>query len=82
MLAATMTDASAAADAILADHFGDESDTEVVPVQRGTHTEDLRAFEDVGPEGALGEGERTVKDRRVLLDGRWKKVDAEETPPR
>jgi len=30
-------------------------------------------------EGVLREVERTVKDKRVLLDGQWKNVDAEET---
>jgi len=41
VLAATMTDAHAAADAILADHFGDGSGTEVLPIQHGAHTEDV-----------------------------------------
>jgi len=44
VLAATMTDAYAAADAILADHFGDGSGTEVVPIQHRAHTEDVRTF--------------------------------------
>jgi hypothetical protein len=42
----------------------------------------VRAFEDVDLEGVLREVERTVKDRRVLLDGRWKKVGVEEILPR
>jgi adrenodoxin-NADP+ reductase len=82
VLAATMADVYATADAILADHFGDGSGTEVVPVQHGAHTEDVLAFEDVDLEGVPREAERTVKDRRVSLDGRWKKVNAEETLPR
>ncbi|KAI0279475.1 hypothetical protein BC826DRAFT_1080544 [Russula brevipes] len=71
-----MTDAYATADAILADHFGDGTGTEVVPIQHGAHTED------VDLEGVLREVERIVKDRRVLLDGQWKKVDAGQTLPR
>ncbi|KAI0287436.1 hypothetical protein BC826DRAFT_1044243 [Russula brevipes] len=65
VLAATMTDAYAAADAILADHFGDGSGTVVVPVQHGTHTEDVRAFEGVDLERVPREVERSVKDKRV-----------------
>ncbi|KAI0286309.1 hypothetical protein BC826DRAFT_1178828 [Russula brevipes] len=61
VLAATMTDAYAAADAILADHFGEGSGTEVMPVQHEAH------MEDVDLEGVLREVERTVKDRSVLL---------------
>jgi hypothetical protein len=59
-----MTDAYSTADAILADHFGDGSGTEVVPGQHGAHTEGVHAFEDVDLEGVLREVERTVEEGR------------------
>jgi len=64
VLAATMTDAYAAADAILVDHFGDGSGSELVPVQYGAHTED------VDLEGLLREGRRTHREGQPCI-ARW-----------
>jgi len=47
VLAATMINTYTTA--ILTDHFGDEPDTEVEPVQRGTYKEDVLAVEGVVP---------------------------------
>jgi len=72
----------ATTDAILADHFGDGPGTVVVPVQHGTHTEDVRPFEGVDLERVPREVERSVKDKRVLQDDWLKEANAEEILPR
>ncbi|KAH9996175.1 FAD/NAD-P-binding domain-containing protein [Russula compacta] len=82
VLAATMIDAYAVADAILTDHFGDGSGTgggaAPVPVQGGAYSEDVLVADDVDLESVPREIEQGVKDRRVVEYDQWKKIDAEE----
>jgi len=65
-----MIDAFTAADAILMNHFWCGYDTDVVPVQHGAYSEDVRAFEGMYMEKVLREVEChcTVKVRGVLQD--------------
>lgn len=84
VLAATMIDAYAVADAILTDHFGDGSGggggggAVPVPVQGGVYSEDVLVADDVDLESVPREIEQGVKDRRVVEYDQWKKIDAEE----
>ncbi|KAH9996180.1 hypothetical protein BJV74DRAFT_795122 [Russula compacta] len=83
VLAATMIDAYAVADAILTDHFGDGSGASAggavpVPVQGGVYSRDVLVADDVDLESVPREIEQGVKDRRVVEYDQWKKIDAEE----
>ena len=78
VLSATMIDAYAVADAILADHTGG-SDASAVPVpQDGTCSDDVLVSDDVDPESVPGSVERGVMEGRVVQYDQWKKIDAEE----
>jgi adrenodoxin-NADP+ reductase len=80
VLAATMIDAYAVADAILADHTGSsDASAESVPVlQDGACSDDVLVSDDVDPESVPGSVERGVLERRVVQYDQWKKIDAEE----
>jgi len=70
VLAATMIDAYAVADVILADrhHSG----------AGGTYSDDVLVSDDVDPESVPKEIKQGVKERRVVQYDQWKKIDAEE----
>jgi adrenodoxin-NADP+ reductase len=80
VLAATMIDAYAVADAILADHFGDGpgGGAEAMPVQGEAFSDDVLVSEDVDPESVPRAVEQGVKEKRVVQYDQWKKIDAEE----
>ena len=80
VLAATMIDAYAVADAILSDHFGDGpgGGAEVVPVQGEAYSDDVLVSEDVDLESVPRTVEQGIKEKRVVEYDEWKKLDAEE----
>ena len=80
VLAATMIDAYAVADAILSDHFGDGpgGGAEVVPVQGEAYSDDVLVSEDVDLESVPRTVEQGIKEKRVVEYDEWKKIDAEE----
>jgi len=69
-LAATMIDAYAVADAILADRHRSGAGW--------TCSDDVLVSDDVDPESVPREIEQGVKERRVVQYDQWKKIDAEE----
>jgi len=78
VLAATMIDAYAVADAILADYTGG-SDASAVPVpQDGACSDDVLVSDDVDPGSVPGSVERGMVEGRVVQYDQWKKIDAEE----
>jgi adrenodoxin-NADP+ reductase len=78
VLAATMIDAYAVADAILADYTGG-SDASAVPVpQDGACSDDVLVSDDVDPGSVPGQVERGMVEGRVVQYDQWKKIDAEE----
>jgi adrenodoxin-NADP+ reductase len=80
VLAATMIDAYAVADAILTDHFGDGpgNGAEVVPVQSEAYSDDVLVSDDVDPESVPRVVEQGVNEKRIVQYDQWKKIDAEE----
>lgn len=84
VLAATMIDAYAVADSILADHFGDGSrggagaEAEAAPVQDGVYSDDVLVSDDVDLESVPKAVEQGKKEDRVVEYEQWKKIDAEE----
>jgi len=77
VLAATMIDAYAVADAILVDHFGGGG-AEVVPVQGEAYSDDVLVSDDVDPESLPRAVEQGMKEKRVVQYDQWKNIDAEE----
>jgi adrenodoxin-NADP+ reductase len=79
VLAATMIDAYAVADTILADHHssgnGSGTGAEAMPIH---HLEDALVSEDVDLESVPREIEQGVKERQVVQYDQWKNIDAEE----
>ncbi|KAI9457885.1 FAD/NAD-P-binding domain-containing protein [Russula earlei] len=81
VLAATMIDAYAVADAILGDHFGDSSGAAGAGCSDDDDDDDddaLVSSSDVDPESVPREIEEGVRDKRIVRYDQWKKVDAEE----
>jgi adrenodoxin-NADP+ reductase len=80
VLAATMIDAYAVADTILADHFGDGSGggAEAVPVQDEADSDGILVSDDVDLESVPKAVEQGMKEKRVVEYDQWKKLDAEE----
>jgi adrenodoxin-NADP+ reductase len=80
VLAATMIDAYAVADSILADHFGDGSGSgaEAAPVQDEAYSDDVLVSDDVDLESVPKAVEQGLKENRVVDYDQWKKLDAEE----
>ncbi len=77
VLASTMLDAYAVADAILADHHFSDGGVSEAPVAE--YSEDaLVANDAVDLESVPGEVEEGVRARRVVQYDQWKKIDAEE----
>jgi adrenodoxin-NADP+ reductase len=80
VLAATMIDAYAVADAILGDHFGDRPGGEagVLPVQGEAYSDDVLVSEDVDLESVPRTVQQGIKEKRVVPYDEWKKIDGEE----
>jgi adrenodoxin-NADP+ reductase len=80
VLAATMIDAYAVADAILGDHFGfgPGGGDKAVPVQGEAYSDDALVSEDVDLESVPRTVEQGIKEKRVVQYDQWKKIDAEE----
>jgi adrenodoxin-NADP+ reductase len=80
VLAATMIDAYAVADVILADHFGDgpHSGAEAVPIRGEAYSDDMLVSDDVDLGSVPKAVEQGIKERRVVQYGQWKNIDAEE----
>jgi adrenodoxin-NADP+ reductase len=80
VLAATMIDAYAVADTILADHFGNGSGggAEAVPVQDEAYSDDILVSDDADLESVPEAVERGLKENHVVEYDQWKKLDAEE----
>ena len=80
VLAATMIDAYAAADAIMGNHFGDGpgGGAEVVPVQGEGYSNDVLVSVDVDLESVPRTVKQGVTEKRVVEYDEWKKFDGEE----
>jgi len=80
VLAATLIDAYAVADAILADHFGDGPGgvAEVMPVQGEAFSGDELVSDDVDLASVPRAVEQGIEEKRVVQYDQWKKIDAEE----
>ncbi|KAH9959206.1 hypothetical protein BC827DRAFT_519899 [Russula dissimulans] len=76
VLAATMIDAYAVADVILADHFPDRDGPGAVapPV----HSDDVLVSDDVDLESVPREIEEGMREKLIMRYDHWKKIDAEE----
>ncbi|KAH9957370.1 hypothetical protein BC827DRAFT_1261598 [Russula dissimulans] len=76
VLAATMIDAYAVADAILEDHFPDRDGPGAVapPV----HSDDMLVSDDVDLESVPREIEKSMREKLIVRYDHWKKIDAEE----
>lgn len=80
VLAATMIDAYAVADAILRDHFGygPGGGAEVAPVQGKAYSDDVLVSDYVDLESVPRAVEQGMNEKRVVQYNQWKKIDAEE----
>ncbi|KAI0256248.1 FAD/NAD-P-binding domain-containing protein [Lactifluus subvellereus] len=80
VLAATLIDAYAVADTILADYHDDDDGRGAVsaPLEGEAYSNDVLVAEDVDLECVPREVKEGIKERRVMEYDQWKKIDAEE----
>ncbi|KAI0253844.1 FAD/NAD-P-binding domain-containing protein [Lactifluus subvellereus] len=78
VLAATLIDAYAVADTILADYRDDGRGAAAAPLEGEAYSDNALVAEDVDLESVPREIEEGVKERRVVEYDQWKKIDAEE----
>jgi adrenodoxin-NADP+ reductase len=78
VLGATLMDAYAVADTILADYHDDRRSAAAVPLKSEAFSDDALVADDVDLESVPSEVDEGVKGRRVVQYNQWKKIDAEE----
>ena len=78
VLAATLIDAYAVADVILADYHDDVRGTAATPLKGEAYSDDVLVAEDVDLESVPREVEEGVEEKRVVEYDLWKKIDVEE----
>jgi adrenodoxin-NADP+ reductase len=78
VLAATLIDAYAVADTILADYRDDLQGAATAPLEDKTYSDDALVAEDVDLESVPREVEEGVKEKRVVEYDQWKNIDVEE----